>query len=1035
MPHLKINIETMKILNSHRLEKSGLAPIGSGLSIASKCTSKKKYSRKRMTQRRAIIVMDDDDDDSSSSSGVDSPVPPPQPPPRKRQRKELAKFELILDGSDGSTVSDVHGSSGFAPYLKIRLRCFMTWDKNELSSDGFYEFVFRGPVGLIDGESGRGKTTLFQAIMWVLYGVPRSDVTPLGMNANVAKTCVCIQMVISPTCEICVERTRNPATLKVRVIEDGNRTEIDEMEVAQSYINDRFGSEDCWKSCSYIPQKVRSVFLDKCTAEEQKQVLRSLSNIDEQSAERLKTKTKTLLNEAERKLAELKTTMKAKIESMEGWRAHVAQYDPLMAALQTLLSEEEPISDRHDDQKKQKENENDGANNKSTDDNNNIDDNVRYRGLLARLQDDRTTWTACENEVRGLERSLQGLYERLDDLKDDFNRLSQEGSLKNSQEEARRSLAHHRERCGEFEQRLRLLNNRLSIEGAAGQVLDDVWASTFQQVREWISLDKERRRCLSIGNDESSGVDESLDHIEQRMEELTKRVVHGHTYARVDLATMKALLAETMEKDQKLLKIGSTWEERLEKCKRDAEPLRKIIEEEDEKDRCIALGQKYMSRRCMTCPGCKIKVVLSEKTNDLETFVEQPAVQKRSKEEIDMTKSRLDLMNRIIIVSQDQIERRKNYIAISEIPAAEFTYQKFQQWLHDVQSYQDGGKDAQKALDELQRTVVRIRAKNERLQRIRDLEGKIPAFIRSVHDIGILDRLLDMHLYDDDSTNLSVELIQKSLDDTRRIIQDLERSILDTDVTLRSLAALKLKHDKFKAVEQLIKDANDALADKHAGLLATMARAHGSMEGLNARIERIQKICNLLAEKRMVDELRGRIASNISEIDELSIQEQSWIERFAKLKQLKEILDNADTTMLMQCVDHINFVLQHVLPTFFEDEPITAQLVPFITTKNSQNVLHRPSLKVIYGQHNVERVLDRFSGGESDRISLALSLAMSTLSSFPFVFLDECLSSLDPPTRDLCIQSLRTLSPRLNKTFIVVCHSCVLGNFDHIIHL
>lgn len=77
------------------------------------------------------------------------------------------------------------------------------------------------------------------------------------------------------------------------------------------------------------------------------------------------------------------------------------------------------------------------------------------------------------------------------------------------------------------------------------------------------------------------------------------------------------------------------------------------------------------------------------------------------------------------------------------------------------------------------------------------------------------------------------------------------------------------------------------------------------------------------------------------------------------------------------------------------------------------------------------RSIDSFSGGESDRLSLAFTCACSLLSDSPFLILDECISSLDTELRDRVIRTLRTI--RRDKFIIVICHDTVDGLFDHII--
>ena len=76
--------------------------------------------------------------------------------------------------------------------------------------------------------------------------------------------------------------------------------------------------------------------------------------------------------------------------------------------------------------------------------------------------------------------------------------------------------------------------------------------------------------------------------------------------------------------------------------------------------------------------------------------------------------------------------------------------------------------------------------------------------------------------------------------------------------------------------------------------------------------------------------------------------------------------------------------------------------------------------------------IKQLSGGEGDRISLALILSLNQVSSSPIVMLDECISSLDGTLKEACINSMKTLS---GKTIICVDHEGVEGYYDKTIEV
>ena len=72
-------------------------------------------------------------------------------------------------------------------------------------------------------------------------------------------------------------------------------------------------------------------------------------------------------------------------------------------------------------------------------------------------------------------------------------------------------------------------------------------------------------------------------------------------------------------------------------------------------------------------------------------------------------------------------------------------------------------------------------------------------------------------------------------------------------------------------------------------------------------------------------------------------------------------------------------------------------------------------------------------GGEQSRVSLALTLALATVSTTPFLFLDESFSSLDSVSIEKCIEIVKRYCE--NKTIINVSHSTIFGLHDHIIEI
>ena len=77
--------------------------------------------------------------------------------------------------------------------------------------------------------------------------------------------------------------------------------------------------------------------------------------------------------------------------------------------------------------------------------------------------------------------------------------------------------------------------------------------------------------------------------------------------------------------------------------------------------------------------------------------------------------------------------------------------------------------------------------------------------------------------------------------------------------------------------------------------------------------------------------------------------------------------------------------------------------------------------------------LNFLSGGEKDRISIALTLTLSTLLNNPIIMFDESMSSLDEEMRERCLDLIKKYAS--DKILINICHSTIEGYYDNIIRL
>jgi len=148
-------------------------------------------------------------------------------------------------------------------------------------------------------------------------------------------------------------------------------------------------------------------------------------------------------------------------------------------------------------------------------------------------------------------------------------------------------------------------------------------------------------------------------------------------------------------------------------------------------------------------------------------------------------------------------------------------------------------------------------------------------------------------------------------------------------------------------------------------------------------------------------------------------------EDLVALQRLKQNAINIECKQLQDTVDTINHALTDILPLFF-NEPIEMSLQLYKELKTKKEL--KPGLNIIIKHGGTEYDnINQISGGEGDRVSLALVLALNHVSNSPVIMLDECVSSLDGELKEACIKAMKSLS---GKTIICVDHEGVEGYYD-----
>jgi DNA repair exonuclease SbcCD ATPase subunit len=270
-----------------------------------------------------------------------------------------------------------------------------------------------------------------------------------------------------------------------------------------------------------------------------------------------------------------------------------------------------------------------------------------------------------------------------------------------------------------------------------------------------------------------------------------------------------------------------------------------------------------------------------------------------------------------------------------------------------------------------------------------------------------------------DMTTISLSLIDnefsgkiQSVSDTMmNLMKELTNISRETPIWEQKLAKMKEEHDWWTTIHKYGLETKDQFFEK-----VESRKVRGKTEVQIAGLE-------------------SRLKELISEQELAMTDSQSTASQLKMVAELQMDLETVENKVLSECVDRVSHLTNSFLDNAF-DNPIMVNLVTEKETKGGKGKKHAVGISIKAGKPGlpnlVERSLDGFSGGETDRISLGFSSAITTFSPFPLLMLDECISSLDTEMKDKVIRALRQQAKMTNKAVVLICHDAVDGLFDHV---
>jgi DNA repair exonuclease SbcCD ATPase subunit len=187
-------------------------------------------------------------------------------------------------------------------------------------------------------------------------------------------------------------------------------------------------------------------------------------------------------------------------------------------------------------------------------------------------------------------------------------------------------------------------------------------------------------------------------------------------------------------------------------------------------------------------------------------------------------------------------------------------------------------------------------------------------------------------------------------------------------------------------------------------------------------LEQIEKFNKYLLEKDKFKNIKNKLKI-------LEEKEKDDKKKYTAALIFKENVLEAESIAIQNIIESINNHAQVYLDYFFSENPMIVKLLSFKETKKNS----KPQINLEIDYKGMEADLTTLSGGETSRLVLAFTLALSEMFNTPMLLLDESTASLNQELTSVVFDSIKENFK--SKTIIVVAHQVVEGVFDKILKL
>jgi DNA repair exonuclease SbcCD ATPase subunit len=827
-------------------------------------------------------------------------------------------------------------------------------------------------ITLLNAPSGGGKTSIFKAINFALYGKEQKT-TSFGQRKSKVKLTFN---------NLIITRTRTPNHLSVEVMEDDECVKRYEDTVAQAYIDDVFGAH--FLQTCYLSQKALDNFFT-ISRDARAELLRSLS-IQKFDINGLKGRNKAHVKE--RKTILTSSTAEYNFVKRDLDSRNFAASASVEPKFPLPLRENESYDDAIAVHKMQSENNNKKLLLATTA---LKEANLKVQGALnssSHVEATKLELTSAENSITDITNKLEAL--KLIQTHDLSSKLS---SLQQELEQAKLQM---------------------KLEDAESRLEKETELFAKSKAEKVDALQKKIKKLEGGRNiaDEIADVQSEIDFCSK-----AKVAYKKITELASKLELKLSLSTNAFEDDCKAFLEESNESEDDESDESEKNHLQTNYVSQSLTDELATLQaslrdiDKQLTLEPQACPGCKTPLAVSE-----------GHIHKFDSKKLAKTKKDLEAQIKVKKASLDKIRE--------EIAEKEAYDRKVRDMCSTIEQYEEYLDNDVEGLDEV---IAKDKAEIVELTKIQKdittLKSELALVEKSKSDVV---SYIQAEISTIKKKVKAAIVPTKNVEEYEKCITDVQVQLEAAKQQLNQTADLKIQKATLESRRKHLMSRLAEMDKLVATVDATKAEIKKIEEEIedrskkqqrfNKRIDEIEVWRNQYSIYSEWKRLNGKWAESKQKMD-VAARALECALKFEK------IITDVESEALQSFLDYLNSECEKHMSAMFGGE--FSLKVRYEKTGDEDAKKYYVDVDVF---KNAEEVpFDSLSGGESDRCALVLFLAFNKLGNGQMLLLDECLSSLHAESVEDIVEHIK--SEFSDRTCVMTLHQTTKGIFDHIINI